>query len=172
MPVADRRRDRWVLHGIVIAFLGVLIAWSGMYGFSSLLGCPDCKGTGAVTVSFAYESASEGDRPPERKQVSYKTPCETCRGAGIIPVTRQTLAAMFPRICAALWGCVCVAVALGLFWGMKVVDCGLCGASGRLSLEAIPPGEMAFRVDTICVACEGRGWLGRLDRWVLRHSSP
>src|SRR5204862_3638289 len=52
-------------------------------------------------------------------------------------------------------------------WGMKVVDCHLCCGAGRLALEAFPPGESCFTVDLDCVACQGRGRLGVIDRWVL-----
>jgi DnaJ-class molecular chaperone len=170
MPVTEGRRKSWVLHGIAVSLLGLFIVLSGLYGVSALLGCPDCGGTGLDPQHYTVESPSEDGAAPEQHEHYFEFRCDTCAGVGHLRLTRKTLAAMFPRVCAALWGCVCVTVALGLLWGMNVVECGLCGGSGRLALEAVPPGEAAFRIDLECVACGGRGWLGRLDRWVLGRS--
>jgi hypothetical protein len=79
---------------------------------------------------------------------------------------RERLKAAVPHLVLGFWSCLCILAAAGLIWGLKFVECRLCGGAGRLSLEAQPPDEPGFTVDTDCVHCEGQGRLGLLDRWV------
>jgi hypothetical protein len=78
---------------------------------------------------------------------------------------RERLRDAVPQIVLGFWSCLCVLAAAGLVWGLKLVECRLCGGVGRLSLEAKPPDGPGFTVDTDCVHCEGQGRLGLLDRW-------
>jgi hypothetical protein len=82
-----------------------------------------------------------------------------------IRAARDILKNAIPQIVLGFWSCLCVLTAASLIWGLKLVECRLCGGAGRLSLEAQPPEEPGFTVDTDCVYCEGLGRLGLLDRW-------
>jgi hypothetical protein len=157
----DSRGGRRVVHGFILSLLGLFVWQSGILDLIDLhRTCWNCDGVGTGVRVMNFRP--DGDTP-----VSFQ--CGVCKGTGRIPLAGENVDYPFWRICRALWSCVCLGIAGGLAWGMKLVNCRLCGGSGCLALEAQPPGESAFRVDLDCVACEGRGRLGALDRWVLRR---
>jgi hypothetical protein len=60
-----------------------------------------------------------------------------------------------------------VVVFIGLVLGLRRGGvCPLCAGEGTLLLEVEPPGKPAKRREVSCPACEGRGELTRLDRWL------
>lgn len=147
----------------MMALLGLFVWLSGIRDLGTFnRRCWPCGGAGAVIRVLSL--GSEEARP-------VSIPCGYCLGRGRIPLVGGELDAAVWRISGALWACVAVALAGGLVWGMRLANCGLCGGSGCLALEAQPPGEAAVVVEVGCVACDGRGRLGALDRWVLRHEA-
>lgn len=59
-----------------------------------------------------------------------------------------------------------IAVAIGLVVGLRGGACPLCARQGRIVLEVESPGKQPDRRSVECPACEGRGSLTRLDRWL------
>ncbi|HLY09234.1 MAG TPA: hypothetical protein VKW04_08040 [Planctomycetota bacterium] len=172
MPVLDENGRRWVLQGGILSLLLLFLGLSGIPELRAFQRpCTTCDGAGTVLRGLPIPRALGGGSPAETEGRELPVRCRACEGTGRIPLSRTEWESRFLRLCTALWACVCVALAGGLVWGMKVVDCGLCRGSGRLALEALPPAEAAFVVDIDCVACEGRGRLGSLDRWILRHEA-
>ena len=59
-----------------------------------------------------------------------------------------------------------VAALIGLIMGLRGGDCPLCDSRGTLLLEVEPPGRPPKCRTVACPACEGKGRLTRLDRWL------
>jgi len=63
----------------------------------------------------------------------------------------------------SLWLAACLVLSGALVCCLRLIPCRLCGGAGRLALDAHPPGEPAFRVDSDCVGCDGYGQRSVLD---------
>lgn len=163
--------SRWRLHAFLL-FLVLLFVW--LSGITDLWdfqhSCWRCDGAGAYPVHVPPDPEAEGSEEGEERAVLQR--CSFCGGLGRVPLESSDIDYQLYRLSKAVWVVVCVAIVGGLLWGLKAVDCRLCGGSGRLALQALPPEGREILVDMICVACEGRGRLGQLDRWVLRREDP
>ncbi len=122
--------------------------------------CPYCDGAGELRLTVR----GAGGQPEVAIQ-----PCATCDGSGLKDPYLVRFKRALPILVLGLWHFVFLGLIGGLMWGLMAVDCRLCGGSGRLALEASPPGEALLQLQQDCVACEGRGRLGVIDRWVLWH---
>lgn len=141
---------------LVVVFL-LRIAWS----FDFLQPgpkCPYCEGAGELRIMLT----GPGGQPELAIQS-----CATCDGSGLKDPYGVRFKRALPQIVLGLWHFVFIGLLGGLAWAFTAVDCRLCRGAGMLAIEATPPGEAAFRVQEDCVACDGRGRLGALDRWVL-----
>lgn len=150
---------RFLLHLTVLLVLVFLLRIAWNYDFLKPgPKCPYCEGTGELREMIVGVSG--------RPEVTISS-CSTCDGSGLKDPYGQRFKRALPQIVLGLWQFVFAGMIGGLAWGMTAVDCRLCRGAGRLSLEATPPGEPCFQVQEACVACDGRGRLGALDRWVL-----
>jgi hypothetical protein len=156
-----RDPKRYLIHAAValVLFFLLRLAWDQDF-LNPGPGCPYCGGKGQL------EFRVPDPLSPGFTMLSVQ-PCATCDGSGLKDPYSKRFERILPLILRGLWGFVWIAVAGALVWGMKLVDCRLCCGAGRLALEVSPPGEAVFSVDQDCVACDGRGRLGVLDRWVL-----
>lgn len=109
------------------------------------LSCPRCEGTGG-----RFHAGDFGRR--------YLGKILTMRTLVLNGVSDN------PQLTFVIAGCL---LSLGfLLWQIRVVRCRLCRETGRLSLEVRSPGEARRFVNLECVACQGRGGLTAIDRWV------
>src|SRR5579859_546694 len=156
--MGEREVKRVFLHAAGIGLIGLLcLVAVDLDFFDPGPPCPQCGGEGVIPRTMPG--------PPGIPLVEAKADCGPCDGSGLkAPYTRR-LGRAVPRIRELLWRLFWVAAIIGLVWGLKAVDCRLCGGSGRLALQARPPGKPAFREEIDCVACGGRGRLGVLDRF-------
>ena len=141
------------IHGAVFAgiLLLAVLAWGcGILRFSS---CYYCDGKGWTYCDL------------ERTVHS----CRACPGAPIETawVLGEQLTSALTFITGWFWVLLGLGNSISLVWALRQVDCRLCGGEGRVYLEAVPVDASAFEVEAECAACEGRGRLGMLDRWVF-----
>jgi hypothetical protein len=158
--MGERETKRVLLHAVGFGVIGLFCLVAAEHDFFDPgPRCPYCGGTGGI---FQLVPG-----PPGVPLVEARTDCSPCDGSGLKDPYPNRLSRVLPRLRGVLGQFLWLAAVGALAWGLKAVDCRLCGGSGRLVLEALPPGEPASRHDADCVACGGRGRLGVLDRWVF-----
>ena len=159
--MSERDAKKVVFHLMVFVLIGLLFLVAGDHDFLDPgPRCPYCHGEGSITQIVPG--------PPGVPFVEAKADCSPCDGSGLKDPYPERLKRIFPQIASKIWHLLWLVLVGALIWGLKVVDCVLCGGSGRLELEALPPGRRIRRVRAECAACEGRGRLSVIDRWVLR----
>jgi len=165
-PMAMTRS--WMLPaGVPAAF--VLLGWLCGAGWllPSRSPCATCRGEGkqgtCETVRGILQGGLDLDDP-----VTVQAGGPACSATGGTPVNGPFLASLLPEVVIGAWEFLCVVLVAGLLWGLRTVDCRLCGGSGRLTLEASPPGESPYVSEADCVRCDGQGRLRALDRWTTR----
>jgi len=165
-PMAMTRS--WMIHAGIPAAL-VLLGW--LCGAGRLLPsrppCAACRDEGkpgtCETVPGILQGRLHGDDP-----VTVLAGCHACSATRGTSVNGPFLASLLPEVVIGAWEFLCVVLVAGLLWGLRTVDCRLCGGSGRLTLEASPPGESPYVSEADCVRCDGQGRLRALDRWTTR----
>jgi len=161
--VGERDVKKVLFHVAVFGLIGLLFVIAADHDFLDPgPRCPYCQGQGTITEIVPG--------PPGVPFVEAKTDCSPCDGSGLKDPYPERLKRLFPEIAGRMWHAIWLALVGALVWGLKAVDCQLCGGSGRLELEALPPGGRIRRVRAECGACEGRGRLSVIDRWVLREN--
>jgi hypothetical protein len=160
----DRRRlSVALLKGAALSLLAVLALFAGLL----LRGpwCWSCKGTGGYQDAESF--------------------CRDCSGSGVgshlniqLRNHRDSVHVILVRhgeirwegdltdLPAVAWMGAGAAVLVGLFVGLKALACPLCARQGVLLLEVEPPGRAPKPRTVECPACEGKGRLTRLDRWL------
>ena len=158
--VSERDVKRVVFHLMVFVLIGLLCLAAAAHDFFDPgPRCPYCHGNGSITEIVPG--------PPGVPFVEAKTDCGVCDRSGLKDPYSERLKRIFPQIAGIMWHLIWLALVGALIWGLKVVDCRLCGGAGRLVLESLSPEQAASSLETECVACEGKGRLGVLDRWVI-----
>ena len=159
----------WLLHAGIPAVLA-LLAWR--CGAERLLPskrpCTACHGEGKQLVRKMVFGLPEGCLRLF-DIVTVPAGCDACSATGVAPVNVPFLASLLPQVVTGAWEFLCVALVAGLLWGLRTLDCPLCGGSGRLVLEASSPGEVSTVFETDCVRCEGQGRVHAFHRWTVRR---
>jgi hypothetical protein len=156
MVVIDPRR--LFIHAVILlAIVGFTIEAGRFEFLSPGPACVECSGAGEFRRVVWVEDG----------QVLRVETCRFCDGSGRKDPWHERFERLLPTLKVGLLGLVLLALVAAMVWAFKVVDCRVCGGAGGLALEVTSPGEGTIRVDDACFACDGRGRLTVIDRWVL-----
>jgi hypothetical protein len=155
--VAVNPRKLFIHVIVLLAIVGFTIEARRFEFLSPGPACVECSGAGEFR---RVEWVEDG-------QVLRVETCRYCDGSGRKDPWHERFERLLPTLKVGLCGLVLLALVAAVVWAFKVVDCRVCGGAGGLALEVTSPGEGTINVDDACFACEGRGRLTVIDRWVL-----
>ncbi len=149
---------KFFIHGFfLLAIVGFTIEARRFEFLSPGPACVECSGAGEFRQVVWVEDG----------QVLQVQTCRFCDGSGRKDPWHERFERLLPTLKVGLCGLVLLGLVAAMIWALKVVDCRVCGGAGGLALEVTSPGEGTIMVADACFACEGRGRLPMIDRWVL-----